>query len=149
MGNERTTMNGEMDAIKAATFSDIAALAWLEGREQRIRWLHMSGNDNERSKYIAHRTNQGIAGTVIRTGRPFSIDASPAELSKARKDDPLMLAEKLLSVIAVPIVQHGEVRGVLLAGKRTENAYTGADIDFLAGAGGRLAEFISKGELTL
>ncbi|WP_409344665.1 GAF domain-containing protein [Paenibacillus sp. MBLB4367] len=148
MENDRANVSGELDAIRLLTASDVTALAWVESGQKRIRWSHMSGNDNERYKHIAHRSNQGIAGTVVRTGRSVKSDTSDAALAKVCRDDPLMIAEKLNAVMAAPIVRQGEVQGVLLAGKRSGNAYSSANMEQLVQAGRRLASLLFGGELT-
>lgn len=105
-----------IDGLRLSTSSDFCGLACLNGT--MLRWKVTSGSSNERVKRMEMRPGQDLVGTALRTGRTARSDAqSPGEHTPGRC--PLMLAERLVSAIAVPVFQEGSVPGaVLLVGSR-------------------------------
>jgi nitrogen regulatory protein A len=124
----------ELDSLCKITTSDFSGLAWIDQHDSRIRWLYVSGNTNERFKRLALKPGRGIAGLVLKLGRPIIIDAcmSDLELSRVQYDYPIMLVEHLHAVIAVPIKIHDETRGVLIIGNRSERYYEENDLHLIS-----------------
>jgi nitrogen regulatory protein A len=115
----------ELDQLRKVTSSDFSGIAWIDERDNRIRWLYASGNLNERYKKLALKPGRGLAGMVIKLGRPLVIDAKTLEVEilRMQHDYPIMLVEQLRCFIAVPITIHIETLGVLIIGHRTERFY--------------------------
>ncbi|APX72653.1 GAF domain-containing protein [Companilactobacillus allii] len=82
-----------------------------------IKWQFVAGNTNERFRRIVLRSGIGIAGLVIRTGKPFW-DNNLIEYEYSNKMyTPIAQNEHLHSAVAVPIIANtGIIIGVLLAG---------------------------------
>jgi nitrogen regulatory protein A len=120
----------ELDTLCKITTSDFSGLAWIDQHDSRIHWLYASGNSNERYKRLALKSGRGLAGLVLKLGRPIIIDAgmSDIELSRVQYDYPIMLVEDLQSAIAVPIKIQDEPHGVLLIGNRSERYYEENDL---------------------
>ncbi|WP_458463437.1 GAF domain-containing protein [Paenibacillus sp.] len=105
-----------IDGLCQNTVSDFCGIACVSG--SMLRWKHTSGASNERVKRMEMRPGQDLVGTALRTGRTALLDAqSNGDYIPARC--PLMLAERLVSAIAVPMFQEGSVPdAVLLLGSR-------------------------------
>jgi nitrogen regulatory protein A len=127
-------LQDELDSLCKITTSDFSGLAWIDQHDSRIRWLYASGNNDERFKRLALKPGRGLAGLVLKLGRPIIIDTSLAdfELSRVQYDYPIMLVEHLRAAIAVPLKVHDETRGVLLIGSRSERCYEENDLQLLS-----------------
>ena len=123
-------IQNELDTLCKITSSDFSGLAWNDPHDRRIRWLYASGNSNERFKSLALKPGHGLAGLVLKLGRPLIIDSSMEilERDKLRHDYSIMLVEHLHSAMAVPIIVQDEVRGVLLIGNRSDRYYIDEDL---------------------
>lgn len=105
-----------IDGLRLSTSSDFCGLACLSGT--MLRWKHTSGASNERVKRMQMRPGQDLVGTALRTGRTvLSDEQSAGDYTPGRC--PLMLAERLVCAIAVPVFQEGSLPcAVLLLGSR-------------------------------
>ncbi|MDQ0172190.1 GAF domain-containing protein [Paenibacillus tundrae] len=105
-----------IDRLRLNTSSDFCGLACLSGT--LLRWKYTSGASNERVQRMEMRPGQDLVGTALRTGRTTLSDAqSSSEHTPGRC--PLMLAERLVCAIAVPVFQSGSLpEAVLLVGNR-------------------------------
>ena len=118
--NDRAFVEDQLRRLRAAIGADFAALASVDERDRAARWLYASGNENERYLRMRKKPGVGVTGFVVRHGRPFVLDdAASAHSTAARVDYPILLAERLRSAAAVPVLGGGRVEGVLLAGYRT------------------------------
>ncbi|WP_440115546.1 GAF domain-containing protein [Paenibacillus sp. QZ-Y1] len=106
-----------IDGLRLNTSSDFCGLACLSGT--MLRWKYTSGASNERVKRMEMRPGQDLVGTALRIGRTALSDAQSTEKHSPGRC-PLMLAERLVSAIAVPVFQEGNVvpNAVLLVGSR-------------------------------
>jgi nitrogen regulatory protein A len=130
----------QLDQIRASTGSDFSGIAMEEQYHHRIRWLAASGNCNERYSELAIRPGRGLAGLVIKLGRPVIVDAAmPAsERERLRPDYSIMLVEHLQAAIAVPLALQDEISGVLLVGSRSERLYEDHQLHLVMNAAERL-----------
>lgn len=105
-----------IDRLRLNTSSDFCGLACLSGT--LLRWKYTSGASNERVQRMEMRPGQDLVGTALRTGRTTLSDAqSNTDHTPGRC--PLMLAERLVCAIAVPVFQSGKLpEAVLLVGNR-------------------------------
>jgi nitrogen regulatory protein A len=133
-GNQNQDIQDELDSLCKITTSDFSGLAWIDQHDSRIRWLYVSGNSNERYKRLAQKLGRGLAGLVLRLGRPIIIDAvtNDKELSRLQHDYPIMLVEHLHTALAVPIKLQDETRGVLLIGNRSDRYYEENDLNLIS-----------------
>jgi len=103
---------------------DFVGLAAYDQSEDHIRWKYAVGNRNMKYERIIVRYGKGIAGRVIQTGSPIMISSFPKDSIGKSTDYPIMLAERLVSCIAVPIYYEQIPWGVLLGGNRTEHQFS-------------------------
>jgi nitrogen regulatory protein A len=124
----------ELDSLCKITTSDFSGLAWIDEHDNRIRWLYVSGNSNERFKRLALKPGRGLAGLVLKLGRPIIIDTSMPDSERIRlqHDYSIMLVEDLRAAIAVPIKIQDEAQGVLLIGNRSERYYEENDLHLIS-----------------
>lgn len=114
----------EIERLQTDLGCDLVALACVEPAEQQyvLKWQYASGNLNDRFKRVVLQSGKGIAGLVFKTGKPLLL---PTVTEFVQKDGlfnyPIIKSEKLKSVAAVPLWDHGRVAGVLLGGSREEN----------------------------
>ena len=112
--------------------ADFAAAACFEREQRRISWPIATGSLNGRYSRMTAGPGVGIAGYVIRHGRPVIVGASRPDPEALLRRCPLLLAERLKSAIAVPIAGgDGFVCGVLVAGTRTERDYGEEELKLL------------------
>ncbi|MFD1037761.1 GAF domain-containing protein [Virgibacillus byunsanensis] len=97
---------------------DFTGLALQKQSGLDITWPFVSGNRNEKFKYITVRYGKGIAGKVIGTNRSMQIDDFPSHINGKSTDYPIMLAEKMVAAFAVPLQLKGIPKGSLLIGYR-------------------------------
>lgn len=141
MESGRTAIQQQLDRLRAATSSDFAGLAWFVPQEHRIRWLLASGNLGERYRSLALKPGRGLAGHVIRLGRPVVLDAAApeAERERLRHEYSIMMVEQLQTFLAVPVEAGGETRGALLIGSRQARRFAPSDLPAAAEAAERIA----------
>ncbi len=113
------------------TSSDFSAIAHVDQGNQTIRWEYAHGFTNNRYKNMVIRSGKGLSGSVVRFGTTMILDIDTPDRQRTRLQYPIMLAENLVSAVAVPIHVNGKVDGVLLIGSRTEVKYTTEQIEFL------------------
>lgn len=111
-----------MSGLCQNTAGDFCGMACVSG--SMLRWKYTFGATNERVKRMAMRPGQDLVGTALRTGRTVMLDEqSSGEYIPDRC--PLMLAERLVSAIAVPMFRDGGLpNGVLLVGSRTRCTFS-------------------------
>lgn len=85
-----------------------------------IKWCFVAGNRNERFRKITLRRGFGIAGLVLRTGKPFYSNDLPKYTLSSAIYTPIAGAEALTAAAAIPLSSStmGVVTGGLLAGYR-------------------------------
>lgn len=112
------------DQLKMQINCDFVGLALQDQEGPDVRWHYAIGNNTDKYKRISLRYGKGIAGKVISTGRPMTIDRFPDQIIGKAIEYPIMLAENLVSSYAVPIFHNGTPKGVLLLGHRCPHSYT-------------------------
>ncbi|GIO32055.1 MULTISPECIES: GAF domain-containing protein [Paenibacillus] len=122
----------EIDRLRDRFQFDFVSLALVQSAEDRfvLTWQYASGNLNERYKRIVLHSGKGIAGIVFKTGKPMLISNVTTDLN-ARDlfNYPIIVAERLKSLGAVPLWEGKRVIGVLLAGYRAENRLDAASFE--------------------
>ncbi|NHM31546.1 GAF domain-containing protein [Neobacillus terrae] len=103
---------------------DFIGLALQDKNGLNIKWHYAIGNLNEKYRLITVRFGKGIAGKVISSGTPLMIDDFPNNVLGKPIEQPIMLAENLVSSYAVPLFFKGVPKGVLLIGNRETHSYT-------------------------
>lgn len=123
MGSLQGDIEASLSELRRLTATDFAALAFADSNEQTIRWKFASGNRNDRYKRIVLRLGKGIAGKVMRSGRPMIMDSFSPKSGDDPREYPILLAESLKSIVGVPVQTNDRVMGVLLIGCRTDRVF--------------------------
>ncbi|GAF35487.1 GAF domain-containing protein [Lentilactobacillus farraginis] len=101
-------------------FELVAVALQSQTAARQIKWRYAAGNQNEKFRKIVLRSGMGIAGLVIRTGKPFWCDRLNVYQLRDAMYTPIAKCESLTGAAAVPIMSPATrlVDGVLLAGFR-------------------------------
>jgi nitrogen regulatory protein A len=117
----------EINKLRSQFQFDFVSVALVQPAEERfiLAWKYVSGNLNDRYQRIRLQSGKGIAGIVFKTGKPMLIkhvnkDFNTSELFNY----PIVVAERLQSLGAVPLWFESRVVGVLLFGFRHEDKLT-------------------------
>jgi len=86
---------------------------------------------------------------AVRSGRLAIFDPAAPGAERARQDDPVLLAEALAAAVFVPVEQAGNVKGVLLLGRRTTLDYRAEEHRVMSAAARRLAELTEQWNVRL
>ncbi|WP_010677871.1 GAF domain-containing protein [Bacillus timonensis] len=122
------------------TSSDFSAFANVDQGSQTIRWEYAHGFTNNRYKNMVIRPGKGLSGSVVRFGTTMVLDIDTPNRQRTRLQYPIMLAENLVSAVAVPVQMNGKVGGVLLIGSRTEVKYTTEQVELLKKTASEITE---------
>jgi nitrogen regulatory protein A len=104
--------------------SEFVGLAIYNFVDKELKWKYAIGNRNDKYKRIVVRYGKGIAGQVIRSGSSIMISSFPNYIKGKPTEYPIMLAEQLVSAVAVPVFYQQSPWGVLLAGNRNEYTFS-------------------------
>lgn len=88
----------------------------LAARQFRISELSGTGTDTLRGLVIA--AGHGLGGKALAMGRPYTVTEYRTSRAISHEYDAAVAAEGLRSVLAVPVVVHRRVRGVLYGALR-------------------------------
>ncbi|WP_338471556.1 GAF domain-containing protein [Niallia sp. XMNu-256] len=124
---------------------DFVGLALQNSDGPDVKWHYAAGNSNKKYMRITVRYGKGIAGKVIATGRPITVEEFPRHISGKPLEYPIMLAEKLVTAFAVPIHFNSLPKGVLLVGKRTNHPFTKSEQTTVLKAAKYLEEKMDRG----
>lgn len=119
----------EIDTLRSRFGLDFVSVALVQPAEDRfvLTWQFVSGNINNRYKRIVLHSGKGVAGVVFKTGKPLLMKNVKMNVgSKDLFNYPIIMAERLQSLGALPLWSYNRVMGVLLIGFRQENALTEA-----------------------
>ncbi|MDR0267403.1 GAF domain-containing protein [Paenibacillus sp.] len=138
----------DIDKLRARFQYDFVSMALVQPAEDRfvLTWQYVSGNMNERYKRIVLHSGKGIAGMVFKTGKPMLVQDVNNEIASSDLFNyPIIVAEQLKSIGAVPLWEGTRVMGVLLVGYRKENRLDGAAFDhFQEVLGTDFGTFVAK-----
>ncbi|MDR1082502.1 MAG: histidine kinase, partial [Coriobacteriales bacterium] len=114
---------GVIDGLRAEFGFDFIALSLIAATEQPVlTWQYASGNLNNRYKRIVLASGRGIAGIIYKTGRALLLADVNREIpADEMREYPIIIAEGLGSLAAVPLWKGDDIRGILLAGFRYVN----------------------------
>jgi nitrogen regulatory protein A len=124
---------------------EFVGLAVYNQQGKELRWKYAIGNRNDKYKRIHVRYGKGIVGQVFRSGSMMIIPSFPDQIVGKATDYPIMLAEQLVSSIAVPVFFHKSPWGVLLSGNRTgRKIYNDKVIEEMQKATHRIEDVLEK-----
>ncbi|MBM9506964.1 LuxR C-terminal-related transcriptional regulator [Actinacidiphila acididurans] len=87
-----------------------------------FRITELSGTDTESLRGLAISTGNGLGGKALASARPCTVTDYRSSRVISHEYDPAVASEGLRSVLAVPIVVHRRVRGVLYGALRVPYA---------------------------
>lgn len=125
-------IQGKIEKIKSVCDFDFILLCFLQDENHPSKWkqVYASGNRSSRYMRIVVQKRIGLTGLAMKTGRPhFIINAEKEIQKKELTQYPIIMAEKLKSLGAVPLLANNQVIGVLLAGFRSVNQMTDGCIE--------------------
>jgi|SRR5690606_1569316 len=128
MESDFSRIRQQLEQFREALAFEYAAVARVDERDNQIRYEYVTGNHTNRHVQMVKRPGNGIAGHVVRHGRPVVIDDGRDDLDELKVRYPIMLAEKLEAVLAVPIFRGDVVGGVLLGAVRTKRRFAPGDV---------------------
>nr|WP_285891299.1 GAF domain-containing protein [Paenibacillus pasadenensis] len=118
----------ELERLSAETGCDVSMLAAVASSDGKICWKLAAGAFSGRYRMMAERPGRGLAGSVLKVGRPMLIQADELGAGKQLHDYPLIIVEGIRSAYAVPIMTAaGRSKGVLLAGYRRPKTLSAED----------------------
>lgn len=106
---------------------DFIALALEQNANDRyeFKWEYADGNRSNRYKRIILQTGKGVVGNVFKSGKPMLITEIASFLESTNLFDyPIIQAEGLTSLGAIPLYNQNRVQGVLLVAYRDERKLT-------------------------
>ncbi|MTV82160.1 GAF domain-containing protein [Secundilactobacillus folii] len=113
---------------------DFVGLALPASGQSTIKWYFVAGNQNEQFRKIVLRSGIGIAGLVVKTGKPFWKNGLHDVMYESKMYTPIAKTESLQSAAAIPIYT-SKVKladGVLLAGYRSDQQVSAETISRLS-----------------
>ncbi|CAM3283166.1 GAF domain-containing protein [Filibacter tadaridae] len=111
----------EIEQIKTQFNFDFVALALVQSTNQlfELKWTYATGNHSNRFRRIVLRTGKGVAGNVLKTGKPMLVeDMAPSLMKNDLHNYLLIVGEGLKSVGAIPLYKSNRVHGILLVACR-------------------------------
>lgn len=118
---------GAIEKLRDRYGFDFTAVALVQPAAERfvLTWQYASGNINDRYKRIVLYSGRGLAGIVFKTGKPELIKSVSSELNAQELFNyPIVVAERLKSLAALPLWSNQRVTGVLLVGFRQDHRMT-------------------------
>ncbi|MGI8313670.1 GAF domain-containing protein [Halobacillus mangrovi] len=103
--------------LQRATGASFIAIAEWDGATRKIKWTYALDPLNDKYTRMEISYGYGVAGKVMQTGRPFACK-HPSQLPDEITKYPIILAEKLQSFLAVPLLNTKIFDSVLLIGYR-------------------------------
>lgn len=119
-----------LELIGRGCRSDFAALAKPASQYSMLKWDAVIGSRSERTSKMKPKSGVGLGGMSLRHGIRYQANRSenPSMLSEC----PVMLAEKLVSGIAFPVISTADtVSGILLLGRREDLPFASQEILFV------------------
>lgn len=89
---------------------------------RQFRITELAGTDTETLRGLAIATGSGLGGKTLAMARPYSVTDYRSSRVISHEYDAAVAAEGLRSVLAVPVVVHRRVRGVLYGALRVPYA---------------------------
>ena len=125
--------------------SDICGVFLLEGDELAMR--SCAGHRVVDTARLRMKKGQGVAGLVFETGKVAKIDSYLQDSTISKDFMPLAEQEATRSALAVPLVVHGDMIGVLEVWRRRYSSFTDRDVRRLVALADLAAIAIENGRL--
>jgi phosphoserine phosphatase RsbU/P len=116
-----------MSRVKKALGADTASVLLREGRSGYLVPAAVSGLDGDIGVGARIPVGQGFAGRIAAERTAMAVD----RVDSTTVIDPELIAAGIRSLLGVPLVNGGQVLGVLHVGSFSERAFTGQDAEML------------------
>lgn len=134
----------EMERVLHELDGDFCAFGLLVGESRALEWKLAIGHLTERYKQIVNQPGKGLNGAVVKVGRGMSLHVTDLIMKRELHEYPLMMAEKLRSAYAVPLMDGRQVAGILLVGHRFRRIYRPEDRARAEAAGQTIAALLDN-----
>ncbi|MFS0576033.1 GAF domain-containing protein [Sporosarcina sp. 179-K 3D1 HS] len=138
----------EIEMLRELFKFDFIGLALIQSADQRFehKWKYVSGNLSDRYKRIVLQSGKGVAGNVIKTGKPTLVEDVGMNFSADELFNyPIVVVEKLSSFGAIPLFKNNRVQGVLLVAYREGRQLTPQKFkEFREAVGPRFGPYYNK-----
>ncbi|MGI5932664.1 MAG: GAF domain-containing sensor histidine kinase [Eubacterium sp.] len=117
-----------LQAIRKKYNFDFVSIALVVQRPRPLlSWISASGNQNQYYHDIVLESGKGIAGNTYQAKRGILINSVQEELSGMDLvETPIILAENLASLLALPLWKEDQVEGVLMMAFRAPSKFSKA-----------------------
>ncbi|WP_171684819.1 GAF domain-containing protein [Paenibacillus planticolens] len=147
MASREVNILVELELLRSLTSSDFIALAPPPDDRGRSYWKYVLGNGNDKYRQmVIKKVSLGLAGAVLRLGRWVKLDETNPRINQERLHCPVMLAERLQSAAAFPLVTGSSHRilGLLYIGKREQTRFEASEIEAVQDRIHTLTSFIEE-----
>ncbi|WP_211747120.1 GAF domain-containing protein [Paenibacillus sp. Marseille-Q4541] len=107
-----------LNQMQLSLNTDFTAILLLSKTDGKLHVIFHIGSRSKRTGKLSFKTNEGIAEPVFKSGRVFSASFNTSHAAPLFHSCPLLLAERLTSIISVPLFQSQSLIGLLLTGTR-------------------------------
>ncbi|MFF1746077.1 response regulator transcription factor [Streptomyces mirabilis] len=116
---EAVEVRGALVRLRRATGLPVAFGGLVEPGRAQVRISELSGTATPALSALAVSSGNGLGGKAVALARPCAVTDYSASRQISHEYDVAVATEGLCSVIAVPVVVHRRVRGVLYGALRT------------------------------
>ncbi len=118
-----------LEQVRQRSGSDFAALGLLDSSKRKLSWNYSAGSVSDRTLLVVQKSNVGLSGMAIRTGRLFKSAAVSNVSERYKLGEPLMLTEQLQIAVSVPLSAAEQILSVLLLGRRSIVSFSNEDLE--------------------
>ncbi|MPY58769.1 helix-turn-helix transcriptional regulator, partial [Streptomyces spongiae] len=112
-------MRGALVRLRHATGLPVAFGGLVESEHRHLRISELNGNLTTALQALAVSSGNGLGGKAVALARPCAVTDYSSSRQISHEYDAAVAAERIQSVVAVPVVVRRRVRGVLYGALRT------------------------------
>lgn len=129
--NTQQVLESLVTSARALLNSELAFVGLINEQEQVLQVTACSGTRNQELKHLRLPFNRGLTQSIMQSKQPFIIQEYARDIRLQGEPTPEVLAENIISMLAVPLTANKTVLGVLYMGERHERFYREAEVDLL------------------
>ncbi|HEX2911122.1 MAG TPA: XylR N-terminal domain-containing protein [Chloroflexia bacterium] len=127
--------------------SEVSLVALLNEAEDALIMAATAGTRTHALNNLRLPHNQGFTATLIETNQPLITLNYAEDARLVNGPTPAVIAEGIVSMLAVPLMANDKVLGVLYVAQRSTHYYTEADADLLKALATQAAITVEKARL--
>jgi signal transduction histidine kinase len=127
--------------------SEVAFVALFTEDENTLEMAACAGTRTSGFARLKLSRNKGLTEAVIASGSPVLVSNYSSDPRLQGPPTPQVVAEGIVSLLAVPLTAHEKVQGMLYVGERRQRNYTEADADLLTALATQAAIAVEKARL--